>query len=206
MTTAGPARGGRRAARIAAILAIATIGLTGCAGYTWAEQVGSDPGQGVTAEDGSWSEFPVESRKAPVVFTGEVEDGTTVSSESLAGTVTVVNFWYAACPPCRLEAPDLEAMWQEYEPQGVQFLGVNIYDQAPTIESFNQSFGITYPSILDVEDASVRLAFADNVPPQAIPSTLVLDRSGRVAAVVLGPIEPAILGPMIDRVVAEEDA
>ena len=81
-----------------------------------------------------------------------------------------------------------------------------MYDQAETINSFNSEFGVTYPSIIDVNDAEVRLAFADNVPPQAIPSTLVLDREGRVAAVIRGVADPSVLGAMIDRVLEENAA
>lgn len=205
MTPPRPRGGALRLLAAGLALAAVTV-LAGCSGDPFAEEVASDPGQGVTAENGSWSEIPADARKEAVVFSGVSETGETISSETLAGGVTVVNFWYAACPPCRLEAPDLESMWQQYGPEGVAFVGVNIYDQVPTVESFNESFGITYPSILDVEKAEVRLAFAGNVPPQAIPATLVLDREGRVAATVLGPIDPAILGPMIDRVVAEEAA
>ncbi|MGF0120737.1 MULTISPECIES: TlpA family protein disulfide reductase [unclassified Pseudoclavibacter] len=162
-----------------------------------------DAGAGTVASDGSYEIFPAEERQAPIEFGGITEFGDELSSEDLAGSVTVVNFWYAACPPCRLEAPDLQALWEEHEGDGVEFVGVNIYDQAATAKAFAETQGITYPSILDVDDASVRLAFADNVPPQAIPSTLVLDAEGRVASVIRGPIDPSILGSMITDTLAE---
>jgi thiol-disulfide isomerase/thioredoxin len=124
-------------------------------------------------------------------------------SEDYVGEVVVVNFWYAACPPCRAEAADLQIVNEKYEDDGVQFVGVNVYDQASTAQSFADEFGVTYPSILDVDDAGVRLAFADNVSPQAIPSTLVLDRNGSVAAVIRGLADTSVLSSMIDDALAE---
>lgn len=198
-----------RAGAIAAACAALAIALTGCSsGDTLPSRVpgnnevpqGQQPG---TDPNGAWQEFPAGNRATPKEFTGTTETGATTGSADLAGKVSIVNFWYAACPPCRVEARDLEAVKQQFAPQGVEFLGVNIYDQAPTVDSFNQEFGVTYPSILDVSDANVRLAFADSVPPQAIPTTLVLDREGRVAAVIRGPIDKSILKSMLETVLAE---
>ncbi|KAB1650442.1 TlpA family protein disulfide reductase [Pseudoclavibacter endophyticus] len=185
------------------VLSVALVAsLTACSGddLGFTEQ---PPDGGQFAGDGSWGVFEPDQRGAAVEFSGETETGTTLGSAELAGDVAVVNFWYAACPPCRVEAEDLESVWQQYADDGVQFVGVNIYDQVATVESFNAQFGITYPSILDVSSGSVLAAFADNVPPQAIPSTLVLDRDGKVAAYILGIADPGVLGPMIDDVLAE---
>lgn len=193
-----------RRALLASLLATSLIGsLAACSGDGWARDAQSNPGEGLSGADGSWEVYPAESRGEPIAFSGPTADGGTFDSAEHAGQVTVVNFWYAACPPCRLEAPDLQAAWQEYEPRGVQFVGVNIYDKAPTATSFDESFGISYPSILDAETASARLAFAGNVSPQAIPSTLVLDRQGRVAGVIRGPVPPATLRSMIDEALGE---
>ncbi len=169
----------------------------------FAEDYAASGDQGYVAGDGSYELFAPGERQAPIEFGGVTEFGDELSSDDLAGSVTVVNFWYASCPPCRLEAPDLQALWEEHQDDGVEFVGVNIYDQAATAKTFAETQGITYPSILDVNDASVRLAFADNVPPQAIPSTLVLDAEGRVASVIRGPIDPSILGSMITDTLAE---
>ncbi|MGO2110008.1 MAG: TlpA family protein disulfide reductase [Pseudoclavibacter sp.] len=195
---------GLRRAVTTGVLAIAMVaGLAACAtddaGFT-----DQPPQGGQFAGDGSWGVYDASERGEAVAYSGETETGETIGSDELAGTVTVVNFWYAACPPCRVEAEDLEAVWQDSADDGVQFVGVNIYDQAATVDSFNEQFGITYPSILDVGSGSVLAAFAENVPPQAIPSTLVLDRDGRVASYILGPIDPGVLGPMIDDVLAEQ--
>jgi thiol-disulfide isomerase/thioredoxin len=116
----------------------------------------------------------------------------------------VVNFWYAGCPPCRLEAPDLEALHQEFRDEGVVFIGVNILDQAPTALAFADEFGVTYPSIMDTNDGSVRLAFAGQVAPNAVPTTVVLDQQNRVAARISGLLtDPDVLAELIRDVQAE---
>lgn len=184
--------------------AVTMLLLSACSGdEPLAEDYAAGGDQGYVAGDGSYELFPVGERQEPIEFGGTTEFGDELSSEDLVGSVTVVNFWYASCPPCRLEAPDLQAAWEEHQDDGVEFVGVNIYDQAATAKTFAEKQGITYPSILDVDDASVRLAFADNVPPQAIPSTLVLDAEGRVASVIRGPIDPSILRSMITDTLAE---
>lgn len=192
----------RRVAATALGLA-AVLALTACANDEFAQQYAADSEQGYVSGDGSWEIFPADQRSAPVAFEGPTEAGDTFSSADYAGDVLVVNFWYAACPPCRVEASDLQSVSQDYANDGVQFVGVNVYDQASTAQSFADEFGVTYPSILDVDNAEVRLAFADNVSPQAIPSTLVLDRNGSVAAVIRGVADPSVLSSMIDDALAE---
>lgn len=183
--------------------AIVALALAGCAPDKLADQYASGSGQGYVSGDGANTEIAVASRDKPVVYAGTDESGGRVSSEDYAGKVYVVNFWYAACPPCRSEAADLKALSEKYH--DVPFLGVNISDSADVARVFETKYGLTYPSILDAETASVQLAFAGAVAPNAVPTTLVLDREGRVAARISGLIrDPLILSAMIDRVVAEE--
>lgn len=200
------ARTSRQIHRLVVAISIASaVALTGCtANDDLAEQYRSGNGQGYISGDGAYTVIAEADRGEPIEFEGTIETGDTVSSDDYRGEVLVVNFWYAACPPCRLEAPDLEALSQRFAPDGVRFLGVNIYDQAPTAMSFAEEFGVTYPSILDVNDGSVRLAFAGQVAPNAVPTTLVLDQQGRVAARISGVIsEPSVLRSMITDVLAE---
>lgn len=200
------ARTSRPTRRLVVAIAIASaVVLTGCtANEDLADQYRSGNGQGYISGDGAYTVIAEADRDEPIEFEGVIETGDTVSSDDYRGEVLVVNFWYAACPPCRLEAPDLEALSQQFAPDGVRFLGVNIYDQAPTAMSFAEEFGVTYPSILDVNDGSVRLAFAGQVAPNAVPTTLVLDQQGRVAARISGVIsEPSVLRSMITDVLAE---
>ncbi len=193
----------RRASALA--LAAAVIVLAGCTSSDpLAELYREGTGQGYISGDGAYTVIAAADRGEPVEFSGLIESGDSVSSDDYLGDVLVVNFWYAGCPPCRLEAADLEQLSQRFAADGVGFLGVNIYDQAPTALSFANEFGVTYPSILDVNDGSVRLAFAGQVAPNAVPTTLVLDQQGRVAARISGLLtEPSVLRSMITDVLAE---
>ena len=189
-------------------IAVAVAGAVALSGCTTsdplAEQFREGTGQGFISGDGAYTVIADTDRAQPIEFAGVVENGDTVSSDDYLGDVLVVNFWYAGCPPCRLEAPDLEQLAQQFAPDGVSFLGVNIYDQAATALSFAEEFGVTYPSILDVNEGSVRLAFAGQVAPNAVPTTLVLDREGRVAARISGLLtEPSVLRSMITDTLAE---
>lgn len=198
----------RRVRAVIALAAIAAAGalvLSGCsANDSLAKQYRSGTGQNYIAGDGSVSEYAVANRGAPVEFSGTLADGSTVTSKDYAGKVLVVNFWYAGCPPCREEAPDLQALSQKYTAQGVGFLGVDLYDSASTAASFEKDKGVTYPSVLDRNTGSVLLAFSGKVPPKATPTTLVIDKHGRVAARILGAIPgKAILDNLISVAVAE---
>lgn len=114
----------------------------------------------------------------------------------------VVNLWYAACGPCRAEAPDLVALAQDHAGNGVKFLGLNTRDNAETAAAFERSFAVEYPSILD-SDGRVVAGLVGQVSAQAVPTTLVLDRKGRVAARVLGRVEKSTLNALISDVVQE---
>ena len=188
---------------LASVLA-ATLLLTGCTSDPLADQYRDGTDSNYISGEGVYKELPVEERGDAVEFSGVSDSGDQISSDDYAGEVFVVNFWYAGCPPCRLEAPDLEQLSQDYADDGVSFLGVNTYDQADSSIAFARTWGVTYPSIIDVNDVAVQFAFSDFVPPNAVPTTLVIDTSGRVAARWSGLIsEPSILGAMIDRVLED---
>ncbi|GGD86364.1 TlpA family protein disulfide reductase [Microbacterium murale] len=189
---------------IATVLA-ATLLLSGCAADPLSEQYAEIGDPGYASADGTISEFAPGDRGEIVVFDGTTDEGNTVSSSDYADEVLVVNFWYAACAPCRVEAPDLAALSTKYQDAGASFLGVNVYDQAETSLAFARNFDIEYPSILDANSGAVRLAFAGHAPPSAVPTTLVLDKQGRVAARFIGLIdEPSILDTIISDLIAEE--
>lgn len=188
--------------RFAAAAVAAVLLLSGCTSDPLAEQYADGSGQGYITADGAYTELPPEARDEAIVFSGVDENGSSISSDDYVGQVVVVNFWYASCPPCRVEAPDLAALSTEYD--AVPFLGVNISDSEPVALTFADEFGIEYPSIIDARDSAVQLAFAGSVAPNAVPTTLVLDREGRVAARISGLIrDKAILAAMIDTVLAE---
>ncbi|WP_353055410.1 TlpA disulfide reductase family protein [Leucobacter sp. CX328] len=169
---------------------VAALGLAGCSGGSnLSDQWNEGGDKGYVSGDGTSASIPAAERTEPVVFEGTVEDGSTLSSADVAGNVTVVNFWYAGCAPCRAEAPDLVAAHEEFADEDVQFVGVNTRDQVAQAEQFAKQFGIDYPSIMDNEGGrEVQRAFAGQVPLNAVPTTLVLDREGRVAHRVIGQL------------------
>ncbi|MBP2420803.1 TlpA family protein disulfide reductase [Microbacterium imperiale] len=194
-------------ALIAAVLALLVVGvLAGCVSSdSLAQQYRDGNEKGYIAGDFRVVEIPEADRGEPVVFAGVTETGERVSSDDYRGGVLVVNFWYAACGPCIVEAPLLEEVWQEYQEQGVAFLGVNTYDQPATALSFARDNNVTYPSVIDVNDGKVKLAFAQVTPIQATPTTLVIDREGRVAARIIGQLASAsILSTLISDTLAED--
>lgn len=192
----------RRYRALAGILGL-TLLLSACAADPLADQYRAGSGKNYIAGDGSVTEIAAADRGAPVAFSGTGENGEAINSADYAGKVMVLNFWYAGCAPCRAEARDLQSVSQKYQDQ-VQFIGVNVRDQAPTAATFTRTFGIGYPSILDASAGTVQLAFSGTVAPNAVPTTLVVDRQGRVAARVLGRIADAsILDALVKSALAE---
>ncbi|MWB98069.1 TlpA family protein disulfide reductase [Agromyces seonyuensis] len=194
----------RTALAAAAALALAA-GLSACSGEdTLADQYREGSNKGYIAGDGTYVEIAPEDRGDPVVFDGGTVDGSTYDSTAHDGEVLVVNFWYAACAPCRAEAPILADL-DERLGDGASIVGINIRDAAGQANAFDEQFGIGYPSILDVDSGMAQLAFAGDVPPNAVPTTIVLDREHRVAARLLGQISDAsIIDSMVDTVLEED--
>ena len=157
---------------------------------------------GYVAGDGVSTEIPPDDRGEPLEFSGATYDGEEFATADHDGELLVINVWYASCPPCRKEAPDLQEISQEYAEDGVSFVGVNVRDAAGPAHAFEDRYGITYPSLPD-QDAEIMYALRGQVAPNAVPSTLVLDREGRVAARISGAIDPTTLRAMIDQVLAE---
>lgn len=178
--------------------------LAGCASDPLAAQYEAGTNQNYISGDGTLTLIDAADRGDAVAFEAQTAEGDTVSSADYAGEVIVLNFWYAACPPCRVEAPDLQELHERFDGEGASFLGVNVRDQAETAAGFEKEFGITYPSVIDANDGTMLLAFAGTVAPNAVPTTLVIDKQGRVAARFLGLIdEPSTLRTIISETIAE---
>lgn len=179
--------------------------LAGCSGQRGLEQTYGDVAeQDYFSSDGAFSFVAAANRQGSLQFSGELDIEGSWDSADFLGQPIVVNFWFAGCPPCRLEAEDLEALHQDFQADGVQFIGVNILDGPETARSFADEFGVTYPSLIDANSGLVRLSFAGEASPNAVPTTLVLDRQHRVAARVNGLITDVdLLETMITDVLAE---
>ncbi|MEV6929609.1 TlpA disulfide reductase family protein [Dactylosporangium sp. NPDC051485] len=117
------------------------------------------------------------------------------------GQVVVVNFWASYCAPCRTEAPELEKVLSATKAQGVTFIGVNIRDQRDPANAYLADIKPSYGSIFD---PSAALALKFDVPPNSIPATLVIDKDGRIAAVMRSQIDQALLEPVVRDLLAEQ--
>ncbi len=196
----------QRAVAIALVIFIVgsiALSLAGCTSVPLADQFRSGDSKNYIAGDGTVTEFDSTQRPTFLPFTGETESGQMLDSKALEGQVVVMNWWYSACAPCRAEAPELQALYEEFQDQGVQFIGVNVRDTAETALAFDRKFDISFPSIIDAQSGAVSLAFQGVVSPQAVPTTLVIDKQGKVASRILGRIDSSILKTLIETVVAE---
>lgn len=124
---------------------------------------------------------PAGERTAAPPFSGELLDGGPFESASLSGDIAVLNFWGSWCGPCRIETPEFQLVYDEVAARGVQFLGIDVKDNRELAIAFYADKGVDYPSLFDPR-GDVALAFR-GFPANAVPSTILLDRQGRVAAV-----------------------
>ena len=124
--------------------------------------------------------------------------GTPIKMTSYQGKVLVLNFWWSQCAPCIAEAPALEVAYQQYHPQGVDFLGDDVGDTVASALSFIRSEGISYPSIND-PSYSVVQQFSQAVLVSATPTTAVIDKTGHVIATILGRASIGELAALIHQ-------
>ncbi len=169
--------------------------LAGCS-----NDVGSSGDQGYVAGRGIITTLPVAERKQPGEVAGETIDGKPLSLADYADKVVVVNVWGSWCAPCRAEAPMLAKAARDLADQDVVFLGIDSRDPSKTAaRAFVRRFDVPYPSIYDQQGRTL-LAFRGTLTPNAIPSTVIIDRQGRVAASVLGEISRTTLYDLVEEV------
>lgn len=190
-------------AAAAATIAAAAL-LTGCGGS----------GGGAASAGGSGTQFvkgtgeitavePAERKTAPAV-SGRTVQGRPLSLGDYEGKVIVLNVWGSWCAPCRAEAKNLAKVAADTEDQGVQFIGINTRDlDTANAEAFERGYRIGYPSLFDPSGRLV-LKFKDSMSPQAIPSTLILDRQGRIAVRALKALGEEDLRKALAPVIAEK--
>ncbi|MEV7512277.1 TlpA family protein disulfide reductase [Streptomyces sp. NPDC090085] len=196
---------GGRALLLTAVTVTGALALTACGGADSGKPTGTG-GNYVTGASGVSTSAKGERTEAPKLD-GETVDGKTLDTTALKGKVVVLNVWGSWCPPCRGEAPSFAKVSKEFADAGkdVVFVGINVRDNSKqNAASFEETFGITYPSLYD-PDGKLLLRFPKgSLNPNAIPSTLVLDKEGRIAARTLAPLSEEQLRSMIDPVVAEQ--
>jgi thiol-disulfide isomerase/thioredoxin len=168
-----------------------------------AAQAKSGNQQGYISGDGNVETIPAADRKKPVALTGTTLDNKQWSSQDVVGKVAVLNLWASWCPPCETEAPDLkkaaEAIAAAKKP--VAFMGINYRDNPDSGRSTAVRWGIPFPSLDDPAGTTI-LALQGKVTSP--PTTLVLDRTGRIAARVSGPVTASTLSGLVDDVLAEQ--
>ncbi len=182
------------------VAAAAAVALTACSAQTGSV----DSSTRYVAGDGSTVILAPDERQGAITTGGTTLDGSQLDLASLRGKVVVVNLWASWCAPCRSEASSLETVFNETKTKGAEFVGIvsGGKDSIDNARAFTRKFDVSYPSIYD-GDNTVVLAFSGQLPPSAIPTTLVLDREGRVAARALGEVDRSRLLGMIEPVLAE---
>ena len=181
--------------RMAGLTAAALLGAAGCS------SAGSAPPGSFVAGDGVVTVIAPQQRQDPVTMAGTTLAGERLDLASLRGRTVVLNVWGSWCPPCRQEATTLESAYQRLSGRGVAFVGVDTRDDTAQAKAYQDRYGITYPSLVDT--GGLMLALRGAVAPSSIPSTLVIDTQGRVAARVSGPITSTdTLVGLVDTVIS----
>lgn len=176
-------------------LAGGTSALAGCTSGS-----GTDAETGFAEGDGNYTRIEPDQRTKAPELSGVDLQGKKLSTAEAAGKVVVVNVWGSWCPPCRHEAPELVKAAEQSKGKAV-FYGLNTRDSDPSrAEAFVRNFKINYANFYD-PDGELLLGWGQ-LPPKAIPSTLVLDPQGRVAARILGEVTASTLLGTIDDLVA----
>jgi thiol-disulfide isomerase/thioredoxin len=188
----------RRVLTVPALVLLAG-GLAGCAGASAVQNTHGGDSRYVA---GNGVSQMIKDRKPAPAVKGTTLRGEPLDLASFKGKVTVVNFWASWCAPCRAEAPTLQKVFEETKASGVQFVGIDIKDGKDNALAFQRTFEITYPSLYD-QAGQIALAFRD-VPPNAVPSTLVIDRQGRIAARAIGSVSYSPLKDIVTRLAGEK--
>lgn len=186
---------------ILAVLVAATVLLTGCSSTSGSSTNDPQSDTGFVSGDGGLTRIPPAQRKASPELTGTTLTGQDWRLSDHKNTVVVINVWGSWCGPCRKEVTDLVAANAATKDKAT-FVGINTRDDSKDqSDAFVRAFKVNYPSIYDPSGA-VLLGFSKILPPTAVPSTLIIDRQGRVAARVLGPITKASLVSLVDDTAA----
>jgi thiol-disulfide isomerase/thioredoxin len=167
-----------------------------------AAQARSGDGKGFVSGDGTIERVALDNRSTPLTLSGTTLQGTPWKIEDARDKVLVLNVWGQWCGPCVAEMPHLQQVWSQLSAAGkpVQFMGINYRDGVETAQAFLRANKITYPSL---QDDGGRTLLALRGMANATPTTLVLDRQGRIAARVSGPVTAATLSGLVTDVLGE---
>jgi thiol-disulfide isomerase/thioredoxin len=192
-----------RPARLLALCVLTAAVLTGCSGKNAVSDGSGGPQLRGLAQADVNHLLRVGDRSPAPAIRGESLDGSQLDLATLRGKVVVVNFWASWCNPCRAESAGLVQVAKDTAALGVSFVGVNIKDERSAARRFDAVHAVPYPSIFD--QPGVTLTRLHRLVPQYPPSTLLLDRAGRIAALFVGGVtESELSGPV--RALAAERA
>jgi thiol-disulfide isomerase/thioredoxin len=169
----------------AAIAVTAIMATAGCAGGDIGANTPASSGQSFVGHSYESTYYQPGSRPVAPAVSGTTVSGQHLSLAQYRGQTIVVNFWGSWCAPCRAEAPALGQLARQLQPRGVRFVGIDIRDEPDSAAAFMQQFNVGYPSLSDPND-EIALDFHSTVPPADIPTTLVIDRNGRIADRIFG--------------------
>ncbi|NBM15409.1 TlpA disulfide reductase family protein [Streptomyces sp. GC420] len=192
----------RRAAVPAAAVAAGVLALSACgSGGT----SGGSSGAGFVTGTGGIDTVAKSKRQDAPELEGETLDGDRLSTADYKGKILVINVWGSWCTPCRAEAPYLAKVAEETEAKGVAFVGINTRnpEKGPAL-AFEKDFGVGYPSLYDPTGKQLLRFPKGSLNAQAIPSTIVIDRDGKIAARALFALNGEKLHKMIDPLIAEK--
>ncbi|GAB1337099.1 TlpA disulfide reductase family protein [Streptomyces sp. E-15] len=191
-----------RAVLLTAVAAAAALSLSAC-GKGGISGGGGDT-HFVTGSNGI-DTVPAAKRAAAPDLSGRTIDGKTLDVADYKGQVVVVNVWGSWCGPCRSEAQYFAKVSKQYEGKGVQFVGINTRDSSTTpAVAFEKEHGVGYPSLYDPTGKLMLRFKKGTLNPQLVPSTLVIDRHGKVAARALEALDDTGLLEMLKPVLAEK--
>jgi peroxiredoxin len=198
----------RRGVKPVAVIAVIAAATAGGA-VAWRNDFWSAPPVSRAAQDPSaeaaatgLTRYASGSRSEAPDVRGEPLDGGHLALRDLRGQVAVVNVWGSWCQPCRKEAPDLARVARETSGRGVRFVGIDTRDNAAAARAFVRAFKVPYPSLIDDEGRLI-LAFHGVIPVSAVPSTVVVDPAGHIAARIVGIVNYSTLRGLVDDVLAE---
>ncbi|MFF3564409.1 TlpA family protein disulfide reductase [Streptomyces sp. NPDC002574] len=203
-STRAPRRGLLRGAAALAGATAFALAATACSTST-ASSNGTGNGSNYVGGTGEISTIAQGHRTAAPELSGKTVDGAQLSLADYKGKVVVVNVWGSWCPPCRAEAPHLAEVAKQTKAQGVEFVGINTRDlQTAQAKAFEKEFDIPFPSLYDPAGDLLLRFPKGSLNPQAIPSTLILDRQGKIAVRALKELSAGELHKALDPVVAEK--